>query len=179
MSEQKSGCACCCEATSEAQQLERLDALLAEYRSKAGALIPVLQMAQGIFGYLPEVALKRIALGLNKSYSEVAGVVGFYSFFTTVPRGKNLVRVCMGTACYVRGGQRVLETLKQKLGVEVGGTTSDRMFSLEIARCFGACGLAPVITVNDEVHHRVKTNKIDSILAKYREAAAAGTEGKA
>ncbi len=165
------GCACCGEAGEDGEQknLARLEEVIKEYRSKPGALIPVLQVAQGIFGYLPETALKRIALGLNKSYSEVAGVVGFYSFFTTVPRGKNLVRVCLGTACYVRGGNRVLAAIKQKLGIDVGQTTKDKQFSLEVARCFGACGLAPVITINDEVHHRVKPNKVENILARYRE----------
>ena len=160
----------CGEEASEEELLARLDKVLSEYREKPGALIPVLQIAQGIFGYLPEVALKRIALGLNKSFSEVAGVVSFYSFFSTVPRGKHLVRVCLGTACYVRGGKRVLDTMKHKLGIDVGKTTPDRQFSLEVARCFGACGLAPAIMIDDEVHHRVKPAKMDLILSKYREA---------
>jgi NADH:ubiquinone oxidoreductase subunit E len=166
-------CCACSEQASESELLDRLDTVLAEYKGKPGALIPVLQIAQGIFGYLPEAALKKIALGLNKSYSEVAGVVSFYSFFTTVPRGKHLIRVCMGTACYVRGGNNVLSALKQKLGIDVGETTADRMFSLEIARCFGACGLAPVITVDEEVHHRVKPSKVNVILDHYRTKAAA------
>ena len=102
------GCGCTEEPTEE-ELLARLDAVIAEYRGKPGALIPVLQLAQGIFGYLPEVALKHIARELRKPYSEVAGVVGFYSFFTTVPRGRHLIRICMGTACYVRGGVRVIE----------------------------------------------------------------------
>jgi NADH:ubiquinone oxidoreductase subunit E len=114
------------------------------------------------------VALKKIALGLNKSYSEVAGVVSFYSFFSTKPRGKHLVRVCLGTACYVRGGKRVLDTLKHKLKIDVGETTEDRQFTLEVARCFGACGLAPAIMIDEEVHHRVKPNKMDLVLSKYR-----------
>lgn len=167
--EEPKACCCCGEEPSQEQLMARLEEVLAEYKTKPGALIPVLQLAQGIFGYLPADALKRIAKGLGKSYSEVAGVVGFYSFFTTTPRGKNLIRVCMGTACYVRGGKAVLDAMKQKLGIDVGGTTPDRMFSLEVARCFGACGLAPVITINDEVHHRVKTNKIGQILDTYRE----------
>ena len=141
--------------------------MIETYRDKPGALIPVLQMAQGIFGYLPEVALKRVARGMSKPYSEVAGVVGFYSFFSTVPRGRNLIRVCLGTACYVRGGMAVLEALKKELGIDVGETTEDREFSLEVARCFGACGLAPVITINDVVHHRVKPARISEILAQY------------
>jgi NADH:ubiquinone oxidoreductase subunit E len=163
----------CGEAASPAELLARLDEVLAQYKGKPGALIPVLQLAQGIFGYLPEEALKHIALGLSKSYSEVAGVVGFYSFFTTTPRGKHLVRVCMGTACYVRGGTRVLEAVKKRLGIDVGQTTPDRQFSLEVARCFGACGLAPVITIDEEVHHRVKANRIDDILDRYRAGAPA------
>lgn len=162
----KTPCACGEEA-SEEELLVRLDAVIEEYREKPGALIPVLQHAQAIFGYLPEVALKRIALGLRKPYSEVAGVVGFYSFFSTVPRGRHVIRVCLGTACYVRGGVQVLDALKKELGIDVGGTTADRQFSLEVARCFGACGLAPVITVDDDVHHRVKAARVSQILAQY------------
>jgi NADH-quinone oxidoreductase subunit E len=97
----------------------------------------------------------------------VAGVVTFYSYFSTVPRGKNIVRVCLGTACYVRGGKEVLEAFRKQLDIEVGGTTEDRMFSLEVGRCFGACGLAPVVLVNDDVHQRVKPSKIKELLAPY------------
>ena len=110
-----------------------------------------------------------MALGLNKSYSEVAGVVSFYSFFSTVPRGKNIIRVCLGTACYVRGGLDVLEAIKAKLGIDVGETTEDRMWSLEVARCFGACGLAPAVSINDEVHRRVRPARINQMLAPYME----------
>ncbi len=159
---------CCGETVSDEQLFSRLEEVLEEYRGKPGALIPVLQIAQGIFGYLPEEALKRIALRLGKSYSEVAGVVGFYSFFSTVPRGKHLIRVCLGTACYVRGGKRVLDNLKQELKIDVGGTTEDRLFSLEVARCFGACGLAPTIMIDEEVHQRVKPQRIRAILDEYR-----------
>jgi NADH:ubiquinone oxidoreductase subunit E len=159
----------CGEEVSEEELLARVDKVIKQYKAKPGALIPVLQIAQSIMGYLPESALKRIALGLGKSYSEVAGVTSFYSFFSTVPRGRHLVRVCLGTACYVRGGNRVLDALKKELGIDVGQTTEDRMFSLEVARCFGACGLAPVITVDEDVHHRVKAAKIGSLVACYRE----------
>ena len=170
MSEEVKSRACSCtETATEEELLERLDAVIGEYRGKRGALIPVLQLAQGIFGHLPEVALKHIARELRKPYSEVAGVVGFYSFFTTVPRGRHLVRICMGTACYVRGAVQVLDACKKELGVDIGGTTEDREFSLEIARCFGACGLAPVITVDDDVHHRVKPKRVNEILASYVE----------
>ncbi|MBF0544085.1 MAG: NAD(P)H-dependent oxidoreductase subunit E [Candidatus Riflebacteria bacterium] len=162
-------CQCCQEEVTEEELLLRVDKVLEKYREKPGALIPVLQTTQAIMGYLPKSALKKIALGLGKSYSEVAGVVGFYSFFSTVPRGKHLVRVCLGTACYVRGGTAVLEALKKELGIDVGETTPDKLFTLEVARCFGACGLAPVLTVDDDVHHRVKSRKVGEILARYRE----------
>ncbi len=96
-------------------------------------------------------------------------MVGFYSFFSTVPRGKHVVRVCLGTACYVRGGVAVLDALKKDLAIDVGGTTDDRNFSLEVGRCFGACGLAPVIMIDDDVHHRVKPKRIGAILEQYAE----------
>jgi NADH:ubiquinone oxidoreductase subunit E len=158
----------CSERASEAELMKRLDEVLGEYRGKPGALIPVLQTAQGIFGFLPEKAMKRIALGLGKSYSEVAGVVGFYSFFSTVPRGRHLIRVCLGTACYVRGGKQLLEAFKQELGCDVGGTTEDGLFSLEVARCFGACGLAPTVMIDEDVLQRVKAPKVREILDAYR-----------
>ncbi len=168
MTEEK-GCCTCGEEASVEELLARLDEIIVEYRDKPGALIPVLQIAQGLFGYLPKEALKKISLGLNKSYSEVAGVVGFYSFFSTVPRGKHMIRVCLGTACYVRGGKQVLDAIKRKLSIDVGETTADRNFSLGVARCFGACGLAPAIMVDDEVHQRVKPAKIQAILDQYME----------
>jgi NADH:ubiquinone oxidoreductase subunit E len=169
-------CPGCAEAT-EDQLLAQLDDVLREYAGVPGALIPVLQVAQAMFGYLPEEALKKIALALDKSYSEVAGVVGFYSFFSTVPRGKHLVRVCLGTACYVRGGKQVLAALKDVLRIEVGETSSDRLFSLDVGRCFGACGLSPVIMIDDDVHQRVKPARLAKILNQYREDNVAAANG--
>ena len=171
-------CTSCPEATEE-DLLAQLDDVLKDYENVPGALIPVLQMAQAIFGYLPEIALRRISTMLGKSYSEVAGVVGFYSFFTTVPRGRHIVRVCLGTACYVRGGKEVLAALRDALRVEVGETTPDKAFSLDVGRCFGACGLAPVIMIDDDVHERVRPARLAKILDQYRETTAAQTdEGK-
>jgi NADH:ubiquinone oxidoreductase subunit E len=167
MATENTTCTACQEATEE-DLLAQLNDVLTSYRNVPGALIPVLQIAQAIFGYLPETALRKIALALNKSYSEVAGVVGFYSFFTTVPRGRHLVRVCLGTACYVRGGKEVLAALKNVLRVEVGETTSDQAFSLDVGRCFGACGLAPVIMIDDDVHQRVRPARLARILEQYR-----------
>jgi NADH:ubiquinone oxidoreductase subunit E len=168
---------CCCQETiSEAEMLSRLDAILDGYSNTAGALIPVLQTAQKMFGYLPDAVLRRISVKLNKPFSEVAGVVSFYSFFSTVPRGKYMVRVCLGTACYVRGSKEVLEAIRKELGIDVGQTTEDRVFSLDIGRCFGACGLAPVIMVNDVVHQRVKPVKVGEILSTYRNAEGAAVK---
>lgn len=160
------GCTCG-EEVGEHALLKRLDDVLDEYRAKPGALIPVLQIAQTMFGYLPAAALKKISLELDKPYSEVAGVVGFYSFFSTSPRGEHLIRVCLGTACYVRGGKQVLEAIKKHLGIDVGETTPDRKFSLEVARCFGACGLAPALMIDDDIHQRVKAARVQDILQKY------------
>ena len=172
-------CACAgCAGAGEAEAERRLEEALAETKDKPGGLIPALQMAQAIYGYLPEAALGRIAKAFGKPYSEVAGVVSFYSFFSTVPRGKYVVRVCLGTACYVRGGNEVLQALRRKLGIEVGGTTEDRRFSLEVGRCFGACGMAPVVMVNDDLHQRVKPGRIGELLKKYAEGAAGETEGE-
>jgi len=159
-------CACSVELT-EKEMLTQVDGVLADYKAKPGALIPVLQISQTMFGYLPQPVLRRIATGLNKPFSEVAGVVGFYSFFSTVPRGRYLVRICLGTACYVRGGKQILDAVKKCLGIDVGETTPDRMFSLEVARCFGACGLAPVMMIDNDTHQRVKAAKVQEILDKY------------
>ncbi len=168
---------CECPEPTEAELLQRLDDVLQQYRALPGALIPVLQIAQAMFGYLSEPVLKRISAGLNESYSMVAGVVSFYSFFTTVPRGKHLVRVCLGTACYVRGGKETLAALKNTLGIEVGETTSDRVFSLDVGRCFGACGMAPVIMIDDDVHQRIKPTRIKKILDPYRTGQPASANG--
>ncbi len=161
-------CTCAETAPDEKELAKRLEEVLAEQKDKPGGLIPALQTAQAIFGYLPEPVIRRVAQAFDKSYSEVAGVVSFYSFFSTVPRGKFLVRVCLGTACYVRGGNEVLRAMKDKLGIDVGGTTPDRQFSLEVGRCFGACGMAPVLMVNDDLHQRVKPAKLGELLEKYR-----------
>jgi len=161
---------CGCSELSESEMLKRLDVIIDTYQSTDGALIPILQAAQNLFGYLPKNVLRRIGERLHIPYSQVAGVVSFYSFFSTNPRGKNLVRVCLGTACYVRGGKEVLSAMQKTLGINIGETTEDKMFSLEVGRCFGACGLAPVVMINDDVHQRVKPAKIKELLGAYRDA---------
>ncbi len=112
-------------------------------------------------------ALKLISKKLGKPFSEVAGVVGFYSYFSTTPKGKHTIRVCMGTACYVRGGQEVLKAIMNQLNISICETTADRKFTLEVGRCFGACGLAPVVMVDDETFQSVKPSKINEIFEKY------------
>lgn len=158
---------CNCNQVHEDELYERLKIIVQSQRTVPGALIPVLQTTQNLFGYLPEKALRLISKELKMPYSEVAGVVGFYSYFSTTPKGKHTVRVCMGTACYVRGGQDVLNAMMKELGIGVGGTTVDRKFSLEVGRCFGACGLAPVVLVNDETFQRVKPSKVNEILNSF------------
>lgn len=152
------------------QVIPILDRIIDDWSGKDGALIPVLQSAQNLLGYLPKEVLAHVSERLDIPYSEVTGVVSFYSWFSTVPRGRNVVRVCLGTACYVRGGQEVLKSLKNALGIDVGETTEDRTFSLEVGRCFGACGLAPVVMVNDDVHQRVKPARIKEILTPYSDS---------
>lgn len=160
-------CCSCAVSMTEPEMLAALDDLIGEYVEKPGGLIPALQVAQSCFGYLPASILKEISKRFGKPYSEVAGVVGFYSFFSTVPRGRHMVRVCLGTACYVRGGKEVLASVKKALGIDVGETTEDRQFSLDVGRCFGACGLAPVLMVDDDVHQRVKPSRIGELLKAY------------
>jgi NADH-quinone oxidoreductase subunit E/NADP-reducing hydrogenase subunit HndA len=147
---------------------EKLDEIIARYKGQPGALIPVLHEAQQLFGYLPEDVQIIIAEGLNIPVVEVFGVVTFYSLFSTEPRGKNIIGVCMGTACYVKGAGAILEKIREILDVEVNGTTKDLKFSLDATRCIGACGLAPVITINEDVYGRVTLQEVPEILKKYQ-----------
>lgn len=150
-----------------AEKISTLDAIIAKYKDKPGGLIPVLEEAQVALEYLPSSVQLRIAKGLNLPYSRVYGVVTFYSFFTMTPRGRHTVKVCLGTACYVRGGKRIAEIMEKTYGVKEGETTPDRRFTYETVRCLGACGLGPVLVVNEDVHGRVKPAKVKEILADY------------
>jgi NADH:ubiquinone oxidoreductase subunit E len=149
------------------KQWSAIDAIIEGHRKKPGSLIPVLEEIQEAIGYLPKPVLERVAKGLRIPFSEVYGVVTFYSFFTMVPRGKHTVRCCLGTACYVRGGSKILDTLKDKLKIEPGETTQDRLFSLETVRCLGACGLAPVVVVDEDTHRQMKPSKVLGVLGAY------------
>ena len=167
MGEYTQGCCGC--AHSETALLERIAELTAEYKGKEGSLIQVLHMAQGIYGYLPREVQEVIAGGLDIPLAEVSGVVTFYSFFATQPRGKHTIRVCLGTACYVRGGKKIVERLREILGVEIGETTKDRIFTFEVARCIGSCGLAPAMSIDDQVYKQVNPDKLEQILQRYYE----------
>lgn len=150
------------------EQVAKLDSIIEKFKGKPGGLIPVLEEAQVALEYLPISVQKRIASGLNLPLSRVYGVVTFYSFFTMTPRGKHTVRVCLGTACYIRGGKVNYEKFEEELGIKERETTQDRMFTLETVRCLGACGLAPVAVVDKDLHGRVKSSKIKEILSQYK-----------
>lgn len=158
---------CCSHQVVETEKDEKLGLLLDKYRLQKGALIPVLQAAQEVYGYLPKEVLERIALELKIPLSKVYGVVTFYAQFHLNPRGRNVVRVCLGTACHVRGGAKIMEALEKSLQVADGGTTPDLRYTLESVACIGACGLAPVIMVNEDTHGRLSPDQIPDILAKY------------
>lgn len=150
------------------EKMAAVDAVINNNRLKPGALIPVLEEVQEILSYIPKSIQKKVALGLGVPLSEVWGVVTFYSFFTTTPRGRHTVRCCLGTACYVRGSKKNLEKLSALLHVEPGETTEDRRFSLETVRCLGACALAPVVAADGETFAQVKPMKISEILNIFK-----------
>ena len=149
------------------EQFKELDALIESHKGQAGALMPVLQGAQGIFGYLPIEVQKHIALSMDVPLSEVYGVASFYSQFILNPKGDYAVAVCLGTACYVKGSGLLMDKLESILGIKNGEITADRKFSLDATRCIGACGLAPVLTVNEEVYGRLTPDMIQGIIDKY------------
>lgn len=150
-----------------AEQEEQLRAVIAQHRDMQGALMPVLQQAQEIYGYLPIEVQRMIALGLDLPLAEVYGTASFYAQFTLNPKGEYRIAVCLGTACYVKGSGEILERICKKLGIEAGGITPDGRFSIDATRCIGACGLAPVITINEDVYGRLNPDDIDGILEKY------------
>lgn len=146
----------------------QLQRIIDETAGRPGALIRVLQHAQALTGYLPPPMLKSISAAMKVPLSEVYGIVSFYHFFTMVPRGKHVIQVCMGTSCYVKGGERILTALKRDFGLEPEGITPDRKFSLEMVRCLGCCGLSPVMAIGEDVHRKVKPSQVKDILNSYR-----------
>ena len=150
-----------------AEQMKALLSCIEKHKNEAGALIPVLHEAQGIYGYLPAEVQTVIAEGLNIPLSEVYGVATFYSQFTLLPKGKHQISVCLGTACYVKGSDKVLEILERELHITCGQCTPDRKFSIDSCRCVGACGLAPVMIIDGEVYGRLTPADVNGILDKY------------
>jgi NADH:ubiquinone oxidoreductase subunit E len=148
--------------------LDEVRGLVDRNGGKAGAVIRVLQQSQGAFGYLPAPVLETIAREMKMPLSEVYGIVSFYSFFTMKPRGRHVIQICMGTACYVKGGAKILDTFKKSYHLEPGGITEDRKFSLETVRCLGCCGLAPVLAVGKDVYRKVLPDAVPEILSTYQ-----------
>ncbi|MBR5218642.1 MAG: NAD(P)H-dependent oxidoreductase subunit E [Clostridia bacterium] len=149
------------------EQEEKLLAVIEAHKEQDGAVIPVLHEAQEIYGYLPIEVQKMISEGLNVPLAEIYGIVTFYAQFSLFPKGAYKIGICLGTACYVKGSGDILEKTKELLGIDVGECTPDGKFSIDATRCIGACGLAPVMTINDDVYGRLTVDEIEDILKKY------------
>jgi NADH-quinone oxidoreductase E subunit len=154
--------------TEQKEKFAQLQKVIDEHKDQKGALMPVLQAAQNIFDCVSLDVQEYIADALGTTLSEVYGVATFYSQFSLQPKGKYVVGVCLGTACYVRGSQKVLDRVEKELGIKVGETTADNMFTIQATRCLGACGLAPVMMINDEVYGRLIDSEVPGILEKYK-----------
>lgn len=157
----------CTQCAEAAENAKKLDAIIEKYKDTRGALIPVLHEAQEVYGYLPLEVQRVIAEKLDIPLAEVYGVVSFYTQFSINPKGKYQINVCMGTACYVKGANEILDKFRTRLSIDVGECTEDQKFSLDACRCIGACGLAPVITINDDVYGKLTADDVDDIIAKY------------
>ena len=157
---------CCCGG--ENREKAQIDEILAKYEGRKGALIPVLQEIQALYNYLPKDVIEYVAEMMKTPISQIYGLVTFYSQFHLNPRGRNIIRVCQGTACHVRGGKVILQAIEKQLGIKAGHTTEDLRFTLETIACVGACGLAPVMQINDDTHGRLTTEKLAAILDRYK-----------
>ena len=155
------GCNCNCD------QSKKLESIFAQYKGNPNGLIVVMAAIQEVHGYLPQDLLVKTAEELGVPLSDVYGVATFYAAFSLRPRGRHSVNLCLGTACYVKGAPEVQTILEKEMGIKAGNTTEDRRFSLDLVRCLGACGIAPVMTVNGEVYPRMTADKVSEILAKY------------
>ena len=151
------------------EQEQKLQEAIARHKDRKGALMPILQEAQHIYGYMPHEVQLMIAEGLGVPESEVYGVVTFYSQFSLTPKGKYRVAVCMGTACYVKGAGKILEQFEKQIGCKAGECTPDMKFSIDATRCIGACGLAPVLSVNEDIYGKVTEDMVADILSNYTE----------
>lgn len=155
--------------TGTPEQAAALNAWLSQNRDKPGVALPALQKAQEIYGYVPRQVQQVIANFLDKPLTEIYGISTFYSQFSLEPKGRNQISVCLGTACYIKGGGKIYELLKEKLGLSDAGITPDGLFSLDACRCLGCCGMAPVMMVNEDVYGNLTGEELDAILSKYRQ----------
>ena len=162
---EKLNCECNCKNGAKHKEFEEI---LQKYTNDKSNLIQILNEVQEKYGYISENSQKEISEYLDIQMAEVYGVITFYSRFTLKPKGKYNIAVCLGTACFVKGSEKILEAVKQKLGIDVGETTKDGKFSIEATRCIGACGLAPVFTINDEVHGKATVSMVKEIIEKYQ-----------
>ncbi|MEM4649262.1 MAG: NAD(P)H-dependent oxidoreductase subunit E [Candidatus Bathyarchaeia archaeon] len=151
----------------EIEIAKKLDEIINSYVNKPGSLIMSIRKIQDLFGYVPTSALKKLSEKSKISPSELMGIVSFYHFFSTTPKGRYTIKICMGTSCYVKGGEQILNFLRKELKLEPGGTTEDGKFSLEIVRCLGCCGLSPVIAVDGKTYTRMSINKMKEVLRQY------------
>ena len=158
---------CTCGETTDQSKEAAMQELFDQYRDYKGGLIPVLQEAQNIYGYLPKEVLQQIAKEMRIPFSKVFGVCTFYAQFHLKPRGRNIIRVCLGTACHVRGGSKIFEAAQEALGVGQGGTTEDLRFTLETVACIGACGLSPCMMINEDTHGRLQPKQVAGIFKTY------------
>ncbi len=161
-------CQCTNDAEPKTKEGLELEKVFAQYVGKKGALIPVLQKAQAIYGYLPVEVLKEISRNLQIPVSKIYGVCTFYAQFHLKPRGRNIIRVCLGTACHVRGGAKIAEAISKAVGIKDGETTEDLRYTFESVACLGCCGLAPVMMVNDETHGRLTPDMVAGLLDQYK-----------
>jgi NADH:ubiquinone oxidoreductase subunit E len=148
--------------------LQQIRKIVETTNGQAGAPIRVLQQVQGLIGHLPPGVLKIISKEMRIPLSELYGITSFYSFFSMVPKGKYVIQVCLGTSCYVKGGQKILDALNKDFGLESGGTTPNGKFSLQTVRCIGCCGLSPVMAIREDVHRKVKPSQLKDIMSSYR-----------
>jgi len=155
--------------TGTKEQEQQLKEAIALHKTQKGALMPVIQAAQGIYGYMPEEVQKMVAEGMGVSTAEIYGIVTFYSQFSLTPKGKYKISICLGTACYVLGAGQILERFERELDIKDGQCTPDGKFSLDSARCVGACGLAPVISINEDVYGKLKEDMVPDILSNYKD----------
>ncbi|NPV80457.1 MAG: NADH-quinone oxidoreductase subunit NuoE [Firmicutes bacterium] len=150
------------------EKWQKLEEIIGKHRGKRGVLIQVLHEAQELLGYLPREVQEKVALELDIPLSEIYSVVSFYALFSLKPKGRHQISICKGTACYVRGSDRILEKLEETLGIRAGDTTDDGRFSVEVVRCMGACGLGPVMRIDDDIYARLKPDRVPGILEKYK-----------